>query len=138
MSDPLVLMTVHDGIATVSLNRASAKNALSIALTDELASVLDKAERDPGVKVIMLTGTGDHFAAGADVKEMLPLTLADVHFQDFAGCCTRLAEITKPVVAVVEGYALGGGCELLEMCDIVVASETAKFGHPEITLATMS
>jgi enoyl-CoA hydratase len=138
MSDPLVLMTVEDNIAVISLDRPNAKNALSIALTDQLAEFLDQAEADPDVKVIMLTGTGDHFAAGADVKEMLPLTLTDVHLKDFAGCCTRLAEVTKPVVAVVEGYALGGGCELVEMCDIVLASETARFGHPEITLATMS
>jgi len=138
MGNPLVLMNVEEQIAIVSLNRPDAKNALSISLTDELASVLDRADNDPDVNVILLTGAGNHFAAGADVKEMLPMTLADVHHQDFAGCCTRLATVAKPVVAVVEGYALGGGCELIEMCDIVVASENAKFGHPEITLATMS
>jgi len=138
MSDPLVLMTIEENVAIISLNRPPAKNALSTALTVQLAELLDRAEADPSVKVIMLTGVGNHFAAGADVKEMLPLSLADVHLQDFSGCCTQLAEVKKPVVAVVEGYALGGGCELLEMCDITLASETAKFGHPEITLATMS
>src|SRR5271165_5156418 len=88
MSDPLVLMTIEENVAIISLNRPPAKNALSTALTVQLAELLDRAEADPSVKVIMLTGVGNHFAAGADVKEMLPLSLADVHLQDFSGCCT--------------------------------------------------
>jgi enoyl-CoA hydratase/carnithine racemase len=93
---------------------------------------------DPTINAIVLEGEGAHFAAGADVKEMVALDASQVLLSDFSGCCERLANVKKPVIAAVEGFALGGGCELIEMCDIVIASETAKFGHPEVTLGTMS
>jgi enoyl-CoA hydratase len=78
------------------------------------------------------------FCAGADVAEMMNISLFEALAEDFSGCCERLARCAKPLVAAVEGYAIGGGCELIEMCDIVVAAEDARFGHPEITLGTLS
>jgi len=133
-----VLRTIGGGVGTLKLNRPAQKNALSLELTESLAEALDEFDRDYRVKVIILGGVGDHFAAGADVTEMVSFTASDVLLGDFSGCCVQLANVQKPVIAVVEGYALGGGCELVEMCDIVIASETAKFGHPEVTLGTMS
>lgn len=126
-----------DGVAQIALNRPKARNALSLALIRALATSLDKLEADPEVRVILLTG-GPPFCAGADITEMTDMTLAKVLADDFSGCCDRLASCTKPVIAAVEGYALGGGCELIEMCDIVVAAENARFGHPEIMLGTLS
>lgn len=123
------------GIAT--LNRPEARNALSRALTGALSSVLDTLQADQDVKVILLTG-GSIFCAGADIAEMKDISLLEALAEDFSGCCERLGNCSKPVVAAVEGYAIGGGCELIEMCDIVVAAENARFGHPEITLGTLS
>ncbi|HEY0838188.1 MAG TPA: enoyl-CoA hydratase-related protein [Azospirillum sp.] len=137
MGDDLVSVSVDGAVAVVTLNRPKARNALNVALTDALAAALDRLEADAGVKAIVLTGAGEHFAAGADVKEMLPMTAHDVLTADFAGCCTRLAGVRTPVVAAVRGYALGGGCELVEMCDVVVAAESARFGHPEVGVGTM-
>ncbi len=119
-----------EAVGIVTLNRPEARNAISRALTAQLSSALDTLQTNPDVKVILLTGV-PVFCAGADIAEM---TLAE----DFSGCCERLARCSKPLVAAVEGYAIGGGCELIEMCDIVVAAENARFGHPEITLRTLS
>jgi len=128
----------QDGAVTIlTLDRPEARNALSLALTLALEGVLDDAEVDDATRVILLRGAGGDFAAGADLKEMLPLTEAEVRATDFSGCCPRLGRMTKPVVAAVDGYALGGGCELVEMCDIVIAADNAWFGHPEITVGTM-
>ena len=138
MSDKMVLKTIEDSIGVLRINRPAAKNALSIELVEELRCELEGLEGDPSVHAILLMGTGGHFAAGADVREMVRLDANQVLLKNFAGCCDRLADVTKPTIAAVEGFALGGGCELVEMCDIVVASETAKFGHPEVTLGTMS
>ena len=124
-------------VGVVTLNRPEARNALSRAMISALAAQLDRLESDPTILVIVLTG-GRAFCAGADIVEMSALTLADVILGDFSGCCERLAGCTKPVVAAVEGFAIGGGCELIEMCDIVVAGAGAKFGHPEIKLGTLS
>lgn len=138
MTEELVLKSIDSGVGLLRLNRPSAKNALSVELTEALSKALDELDSDSSVNAIILTGEGSHFAAGADVKEMVSLDANQVLLKNFAGCCERLADVKKPVIAAVEGFALGGGCELVEMCDIVIASETAKFGHPEVTLATMS
>ncbi|WP_096700515.1 enoyl-CoA hydratase-related protein [Magnetospirillum sp. 15-1] len=128
----------QDGAVTIlTLDRPEARNALSLALTLALEGVLDDAEVDDATRVVLLRGAGGDFAAGADLKEMLPLTEAEVRATDFSGCCPRLGRMTKPVVVAVDGYALGGGCELVEMCDIVIAADNAWFGHPEITVGTM-
>jgi enoyl-CoA hydratase len=106
-------------------------------LTGTLEACLTALDADPAVKAVVLTGAGANFAAGADLKEMLPMTAAQVMASDFTGCCHRLADLGKPVIAAVSGLVLGGGCELVEMCDLVIAADTARFGHPEITVGTM-
>ena len=102
-----------------------------------MTAAIIQLEADPDVRVILLTG-GPPFCAGADIVEISDMTLTNALREDFAGCCDRLASCVKPVVAAVEGYALGGGCELIEMCDIVFAAEGSRFGHPEILLGTLS
>ena len=125
-------------VGLITLDRPEALNALCAALIDELGRALDDFEANDGIGCIVLTGSEKAFAAGADIKEMKDRTYADVYTQDFitAGW-ERLARTRKPVLAAVAGYALGGGCEIAMMCDIVIAADTAKFGQPEITLGTI-
>jgi enoyl-CoA hydratase len=136
-SKALVRVIRKDEIAVVTLDRPEALNALSRALIAELDEALAALDADPAVKVLILTGAGRHFGAGADVKDMLAMTALEMVASDFSGSSRALAQVKKPVVAAVEGMAVGGACELVEMCDVVLASETARFGHPEITLAAM-
>jgi enoyl-CoA hydratase len=124
-------------IGIVKLNRPEVRNALSRALVAELAAALEAFEAESDVKVILLTGA-PVFCAGADIAEMNEISLLEALAEDFSGCCERLAGCWKPIIAAVEGYAIGGGCELIEMCDIIVAAANARFGHPEITLGTLS
>jgi enoyl-CoA hydratase len=133
----MIELKVAEGVAQIALNRPDARNALSRALIVSLAKSLDELEASADVRAIILTG-GPPFCAGADITEMKDMTLTEALAGDFSGCCDRLAACAKPVIAAVEGYALGGGCELIEMCDIVVAAESARFGHPEIALGTLS
>ncbi len=125
-------------VGLITLDRPEALNALCAALIDELGRALDDFEASDGIGCIVLTGSEKAFAAGADIKEMKDRTYAEVYTQDFitAGW-ERLAQTRKPVVAAVAGYALGGGCEIAMMCDIVIAADNAKFGQPEITLGTI-
>lgn len=128
----------RDGrVGTVTLHRPEARNALNTTLIGELAAAVDELERDEGLGALLLTGGERYFAAGADIREMAAMDWATVFEQEFAGCCERVAACRLPVVAAVAGYALGGGCELAEMCDIVVAADNAVFGHPEITLGSL-
>jgi enoyl-CoA hydratase len=124
-------------VGIVTLNRPQTRNALSRELIGALSSALDELQTDASVEVIVLSGKSV-FCAGADIAEMADISLLEALTEDFSGCCERLAKCSKPVVAAVEGYAIGGGCELVEMCDIVIAAENARFGHPEITLGTIS
>ena len=133
----VAVTTDQRGIAAVTLDRTEARNALCRPLVAQLDAALDRLDADPLVRVLVLRGAGGNFAAGADLREMLPMTAAQVLLDDFAGCSRRLAHMKKPVVAAVEGWALGGGCELVEMCDLVIAADTARFGHPEVTVGTM-
>ncbi len=132
-----LLVTIEDAIAVVTLNRPTVLNALSQALMDELVTALETCDRDERIRCIVLWGGPRVFAAGADVREMLDATSADVirsyRFQQWA----RIRHLATPLVAAVTGYALGGGCELAMACDIIVASETARFGQPEIHLGLM-
>jgi enoyl-CoA hydratase len=113
-------------------------NALNAALIEELAAAMDDLEADPGIGTILLTGNEKAFAAGADVKEMVSKTYPDTYREDFiTRGWERVAQCRKPVIAAVAGFALGGGCEIAMMCDVVIAAETARFGQPEITLGTI-
>lgn len=133
----MIDLSLQDGVALLTLNRPEARNALSRPMIAALAKALERCEADPEVRVLLLTG-GPPFCAGADIADMAGMTLLDALAEDFSGCCDRLASCVKPVVVAVEGYALGGGCELIEMCDLVIAGEDARFGHPEILLGTLS
>lgn len=129
----------HRGrVGIVTLNRPKALNALCAALIAELADAVDRFEADPDVGCIVLTGSDKAFAAGADIKEMQAKTYMDVYREDFITVgWERVAAARKPVIAAVAGYALGGGCEIAMMCDIVIAADNAKFGQPEINLGTI-
>jgi enoyl-CoA hydratase len=125
-------------IGFVTLNRPKALNALSDGLVTELAEALDAFEADDDVGAIVLTGNEKAFAAGADIKEMSDRSYMDVFLSDFiTKKWERLASCRKPTIAAVAGYALGGGCELAMMCDIVIAADNAKFGQPEITIGAI-
>jgi enoyl-CoA hydratase len=124
-----------DGYALVTLNRPEALNALNTTLTGELAAFLDTVEQDDSVRCVILTGSGKAFAAGADIKEMADQSYADMYKANFfAHSHDRITRFRKPIIAAVSGYALGGGCELAMLCDFIIASETARFGQPEINL----
>ncbi|XP_031562777.1 enoyl-CoA hydratase, mitochondrial-like [Actinia tenebrosa] len=124
-------------VGFIQLNRPKALNALCDALMFELSDALDAFEKDENIGAVLLTGSEKAFAAGADIKEMQPLTYQKCLSGDFLGHWTRVAKCRKPVIAAVNGYALGGGCELAMMCDIIYAGEKAKFGQPEILLGTI-
>jgi enoyl-CoA hydratase len=125
-------------VGIVTLNRPQALNALNAALVEELAAALDAFEADDAIGAIVLTGNERAFAAGADVKEMAGKTYPETYLEDFiTRGWERVAQCRKPVIAAVAGFALGGGCEIAMMCDIVVAADTARFGQPEITLGTI-
>ncbi|MEM9670921.1 MAG: enoyl-CoA hydratase-related protein [Pseudomonadota bacterium] len=123
-----------DRIASVTLNRPDNLNALNAEVMAEIADVFAQIDRDPEITVTILTGAGRAFAAGADIKEMQPQSFADMYLADYFAGWDRFAASRKPVIAAVNGFALGGGCELALMCDIVLASDEAKFGQPEIKL----
>lgn len=124
-----------DGYAVVTLNRPEALNALNTTLTGELGDFLENVADDDSVRCVVLTGSAKAFAAGADIKEMADQAYADMYRGNFfARAHDRVASFRKPIIAAVSGYALGGGCELAMLCDFIVASETAKFGQPEINL----
>ncbi len=125
-------------VGIITLDRPQALNALNAALVAELARALDAFESDPAIGAIVLTGNDKAFAAGADVKEMAGKTYPETYLEDFITVgWERVAQCRKPVVAAVAGFALGGGCEIAMMCDIVIAADTARFGQPEIRLGTM-
>jgi enoyl-CoA hydratase len=125
-------------VVLVSLDRPKALNALCDQLTDELSSVLEAADADDTVGAVVLTGNAKAFAAGADIKEMEPKGFSDVYLEDFiTRSWERAARMRKPIIAAVSGYALGGGAELAMMCDFIIASDTAKFGQPEITIGIL-
>jgi enoyl-CoA hydratase len=133
-----ILVERRGAVGIVTLNRPAALNALNAALIAELASALDELEEDSAIGAIVLTGNEKAFAAGADVKEMVEKTYPEVYCEDFiTRGWERLTQCRKPVIAAVAGFALGGGCEIAMMCDIVIAADTAKFGQPEITLGTI-
>jgi enoyl-CoA hydratase len=133
-----VLVERQEAVGIIRLNRPSALNALNAQLISELGEAFDDLEFDPEIGAIVLTGNERAFAAGADIKEMQAKTYIGAYTEDFiTRGWERVGHCRKPVIAAVGGFALGGGCELAMMCDIVIAAETAKFGQPEIQLGTM-
>ncbi|UZJ54390.1 hypothetical protein CBS101457_003710 [Exobasidium rhododendri] len=124
-------------VTLITLNRPKALNALNSALFSELNDATEKADEDESVGAIVLTGSEKAFAAGADIKEMKDKEFASAYKSNFLGHWTKLTTIRKPILAAVSGHALGGGCELAMMCDIILASSTATFGQPEINLGVI-
>ncbi|MEY4870841.1 MAG: hypothetical protein RLZZ563_171 [Pseudomonadota bacterium] len=139
MAYETLIVEIEDYVALIRLNRPDALNALNARLMQELASAMTAADRNDKVRCIIVTGSEKAFAAGADVREMSEKTFTDVFFDDlFAPEADAIARIRKPVIAAVSGYCLGGGCELAMMCDFIIASDTAKFGQPEINLGIVA
>jgi len=124
-------------VAVLRLHRPKALNALSSGLFKELNGVLESTECDDSVRAVILTGSDKAFAAGADIKEMQDMTFPKVYSTNFLGNWEQITTCKKPIIAAVNGVALGGGCELAMMCDIIIAGDTAKFGQPEIKLGTI-
>jgi enoyl-CoA hydratase len=132
-----ILTSLENGFALVQLNRPEVLNALNTGLMTELVDTLEALDRDDQIRCIILTGNETAFAAGADIKEMANATAVDMLLRDQFARWDRIRKIKKPLIAAVSGFALGGGCELAMACDIIVASETARFGQPEISIGVM-
>jgi enoyl-CoA hydratase len=126
-----------NGVGLVRLNQPRTFNALTGPLMDELMAALETLDRDPAAGCLVITGSDKAFAAGADIKEMVQATPVEMRAKAFIARWERLRSIHKPVIAAVSGYALGGGCELALACDMIIASETAVFGQPEINLGVI-
>ncbi|WP_020179412.1 enoyl-CoA hydratase [Methylopila sp. M107] len=129
-----LLVETRAAVGLVTLNRPKQLNALNAQLIGELGQALQAFEADDGVGAVVITGSEKAFAAGADLNEMAQKGFTDVYLADLGGAWTSVTACRKPRIAAVSGYALGGGAELAQMCDLIIASDTAKFGQPEITL----
>jgi enoyl-CoA hydratase len=129
------ILVDRDGpVGVVTLNRPRVLNALSPELVAELSQALDQLDEDAGVRAAVLTGGPSVFAAGADIADMAERSAVEQFLRDHTGRWARVTAFTKPLIAAVNGYALGGGCELALMCDLIVAGDSARFGQPEINL----
>ncbi len=138
MSYEMIELTRDGHVATVRLDRPKALNALCTEMMREVAQALSALETDTDIGCVILTGSEKAFAAGADIKEMQDNEYLDIFkFDVFNAYHESIARFRKPIIAAVSGYALGGGCEIAMMCDMIFASDTAKFGQPEINLGVM-
>lgn len=139
-AEPLVLYEPRGekkDVGLITLNRRKALNALCDDLMQQLTQTIESAERDSRIGALVLTGSHKAFAAGADIKEMQNKQFAENFTSNFLSTWDKVAQCSKPIIAAVNGYALGGGCELAMMCDIIYAGDNAKFGQPEITIGTI-
>ncbi|APT32554.1 MULTISPECIES: enoyl-CoA hydratase [Methylobacterium] len=132
-----ILTETRGRVLLITLNRPKALNAINAQLTGEVIRAATEADADPNIGCIVITGSAKAFAAGADIKEMQHATYAEMYAGDRFADWDRFIAVRKPIIAAVAGYALGGGCELAMMCDIILAADTAQFGQPEIKLGVM-
>ena len=133
-----LLVETRGGVGLITLNRPKALNALNLTLVDELFAALSAFDADESIGCIVLTGSEKAFAAGVDISMMAGYTYMDVFKANYLGeNWTRLSTIRKPIIAAVAGFALGGGCELAMLCDVIIAADNAKFGQPEVKLGVL-
>jgi enoyl-CoA hydratase len=132
-----ILVERKDRVVTVRLNRPQVLNALNSEMMHEIVAAMQPLDRDPQVGCFIITGSEKVFAAGADIKELASKSYTDMLHEDFLSGWDAFAALRTPKIAAVAGYALGGGCELAMMCDIIFAADTAKFGQPEIKLGVI-
>ncbi|MFE2144011.1 enoyl-CoA hydratase [Streptomyces sp. NPDC059456] len=137
MTYETILLERKGRVAVLTLDRPEALNALNLRVMTEVVSAAEQLDRDPDVGCIVLTGSPKAFAAGADIKEMRPQSYTDMYLSDWFTAWDRLGQVRTPTLAAVSGYALGGGCELAMLCDILLAADTATFGQPEIKLGVI-
>jgi enoyl-CoA hydratase len=137
MTYETILVDRDQRVGTITLNRPQALNALNSQVMAEVTGAAAEFDDDPGIGAIIITGNAKAFAAGADIKEMAQLSFADVFGSDFFAAWGKLAAVRTPTIAAVAGHALGGGCELAMMCDLLIDADTAKFGQPEIKLGVL-
>jgi len=138
MSDyETILIERRDRVALITLNRPKALNALNVQMARDLTAAAAELDADETIGCIVIAGSGKAFAAGADIKEMAELSYMDAHRLDWFHLWDLLPQVRKPIIAAVSGYALGVGCDLAMICDFIIASDTAKFGQPEIKLGVM-
>ncbi|PWB37902.1 MULTISPECIES: enoyl-CoA hydratase [Pseudomonas] len=137
MTYETILLETRDRVGLITLNRPQALNALNAQLVSEVNHALDALEADAHIGCIVLTGSKKAFAAGADIKEMAELTYPQIYMDDLFSDSDRVANRRKPIIAAVNGFALGGGCELALMCDFILAGDNARFGQPEINLGVL-
>jgi enoyl-CoA hydratase len=132
-----ILVEQTGRVGVITLNRPQALNALNSGMLADVVAAASAFDRDPGVGAIVLTGSARAFAAGADIKEMSSQSFIDMYLADWFAGWDQLVAVRTPVIAAVAGHALGGGCELALLCDFIIASDTAKFGQPEIKLGVI-
>ena len=132
-----IIVTTQANYSVIQLNRPEVLNALNMKLMEELVDALEALDKDPEVRCIVLTGNDKAFAAGADITEMAGASSIEMLTRDQFSRWDRIRKIKKPIIAAVSGFALGGGCEIAMTCDMIVASETAKFGQPEINIGVI-
>ena len=137
MTYELILTEKRNRVGLITLNRPQALNALNNQLMREVMDALAEFDRDEGIGAMVITGNEKAFAAGADIKEMADKSITEMMDRDHVAVFGRIRTIQKPVIAAVSGWALGGGCEVALSCDMIVASESAKFGQPEITIGVI-
>jgi len=132
-----ILIDTKGRVGLVTLNRPAALNALNLQVMNEVTAALTAFDLDPAIGCIVLTGSERAFAAGADIKEMAQQSYMDMHLANWFAGWDAVGRVRTPLIAAVSGFALGGGCELAMMCDFILASDTAKFGQPEIKLGVI-
>lgn len=137
MSGSTITSSVNGPVATLRLNRPEALNALNAEMLSEVRPLIEAWDADPAVRAIVITGSDKAFAAGADIKEMIHKTHLEALQENFLDDWYCIARCKTPTIAAVSGYALGGGCEVAMMCDILLCADTARFGQPEITIGTI-